>query len=435
MITLFCFIILIATFYISNHFYKNWFNHLNLYVFGWTLFISLYQLKLIRFTEVRVETWFIVLNSYIAIFLGSVTFFFARKSLIKDVAFKTKQNNILLDDSIIKYLKILIIFFSILGLFAALQNWFALINKYGTVAKVLLKANTIYRDRIAGEDVGGIPYLFIASYIGVFFAGIYTSYKKRMTFIASLPFLGIILKGIASVGRGGIFVGFLQFLITTFLFYHYLKHNNKIDSKLNYKSMLSFVIILIIVVGSMAIVKEIRGSFDSYKGTTKSLKSFEGSIISPQIYLYFSSNIAVLSKYFEKDSENVRFGENTLLPIYNVLAKFGIIEQPKVYPKGYFIPMWTNSATYLRDIHADFGYVGLFIIPYILGLVTSIIWFKFNQSGKLIYFVILTYLYIIISFSVFYMITRAASWFVSFILLLCITPIFEKYLMKRNSLL
>ena len=34
--------------------------------------------------------------------------------------------------------------------------------------------------------------------------------------------------------------------------------------------------------------------------------------------------------------------------------------------------MWTNTGTYLREIHADFGYVGLFTIPFLLGLLTTI---------------------------------------------------------------
>ncbi|MCP4970812.1 MAG: oligosaccharide repeat unit polymerase, partial [Arcobacter sp.] len=141
----------------------------------------------------------------------------------------------------------------------------------------------------------------------------------------------------------------------------------------------------------------------------------------------------VLSKYFEKDRENVQFGENTFLPIYNVISKFGVIEHPAVYPRGYFIPMWTNAGTYLRDLHADFGYIGLFLGPYLLGLLASYFWIKFKSTGSLFYFVMLTYLYIIISFSVFYMITRAASWFVGFISLLIITPLLEKYLSNKNK--
>ena len=81
----------------------------------------------------------------------------------------------------------------------------------------------------------------------------------------------------------------------------------------------------ILFVGSATIIKDFRGTFESYKASSSSLNKLEkGLIISPSIYLYVSSHVGVLSKYFQDPREKAMFGENTFQPIYNFLSKFGI---------------------------------------------------------------------------------------------------------------
>jgi hypothetical protein len=111
-------------------------------------------------------------------------------------------------------------------------------------------------------------------------------------------------------------------------------------------------------------------------------------------------------------------GKNTFLPIYNLLSRTGVVEHPGFYPKGYYIPMWTNSATYLRDIDSDFGPIGLMLIPYLLGLFSTYFWYRFYINGSLNDFIALNYIYQIVAFSVFYMVTRSSVWFLSMIIVL-----------------
>lgn len=435
MVILVTILISITSILLSLYLFKKWFNHILIYVLSWALFIILYELKLMRFIEVKFEVWIIILLSFISLWLGTLTVILAKQSISKITSNPNLTDNF---NTVSLYRLDLIrnisIIFSIIGLFASIHHWYALINEYGSIANVLIKANFIYRQRIQGESVDTIPYLFIASYIGVFFGAILTAYKKRLTFVAVLPFLGIILKGMATVGRGGIFVGFLLFINTFFLFRHKLSKTENLKTRFTYSSVFSILLLLVISIGSLNMVKEIRGSFENFEGTTRTLKKLKDvPVISPQIYLYFSSNIGVLSKYFEKGGEDPPIASNSLLPIYNVLTKFGIVEQQQIYPKGYFIPMWTNSATYLRDLHADFGYSGLFIVPYLLGIFATYYWFKFYERGNMLDFVLLTYIFVIISFSTFYMITRAALWFMSFLFLVIFVKYLDSYFLKKTQ--
>ncbi|MFA4923283.1 MAG: hypothetical protein WC557_03740, partial [Ignavibacteriaceae bacterium] len=240
----------------------------------------------------------------------------------------------------------------------------------------------------------------------------------------------VILKDVASIGRSGIFVGFLFYITSFFLFRHSLSENPNYNSQKSKRSLLiSSAVILIIVVGSLSIVKNVRGSFEDFKGKTQTFNKLKDvPFISPSIYLYFSSNVGVFSKYFDLQAENPMIGENTFLPVYNLLSKFDVVKHPEFYPRGYFIPMWSNSATYLKDLHADFGSFGLFGFPFFLSFMATFYWFRFYERGDLISFTILVYINIITSFSVFYLITRAAFWFMSFLFLLIIIPFTEKYL-------
>jgi len=117
---------------------------------------------------------------------------------------------------------------------------------------------------------------------------------------------------------------------------------------------------------------------------------------------------------------------------YSTVAKFGLTKRPKDHDKGYFIPVWINTGTYLREIYSDFGLVGIFIVPFLLGLFTTYFWFRFMDTGKLLYLVILSHLYIIIGFSFVIFAVRLATWVFPIIL----TPIFivmvERFYRKKN---
>ena len=121
---------------------------------------------------------------------------------------------------------------------------------------------------------------------------------------------------------------------------------------------------------------------ESYEGTSNELRQFKDNlIISPSLYLYLSSDVGVLSQYLRSEGTSypemdyTQFGQNTFLPVYNFLSKFGFIDRVSGYQRGYFIPMWTNTGTYIRELHADFGITGILLGPYLIGLLIT--WIAF----------------------------------------------------------
>lgn len=97
--------------------------------------------------------------------------------------------------------------------------------------------------------------------------------------------------------------------------------------------------------------------------------------------------------------------------------------------------MWVNTGTYLREIHADFGIAGIFLIPYLLGLTITFLWFKFYKSPNLIILMFLVYLFIIIGFSFLVMVTRLNQWYFAQLFTIIYLFLFEKISGKKNIVL
>ncbi|MEO8398345.1 MAG: O-antigen polymerase [Ignavibacteriaceae bacterium] len=428
-------IVTISSIILGKFLFRKWFNHLSLYAFSWGIFIILFELRLMHYTPVKGETWVIIISTFVFFLFGIFTLLSVRfySCGSGNPYIEGAEKNIWLFNDKGKKVRIFLLVFTIIGFVTALQQWYILINKFGSIPAVLVSANLIYRLRVEGEITGTIPYLNSFSYAAVFLGGLYTAYKGRLTILAILPLLVVILQDMASVGRAGIFLAFMEFIITFILFRHFLSYISKEFTIKKINMTFAVLIILTLFVFSTTFIRISRGSNENYKISTQTLKNLEkSSVISPSIYFYFSSNIAVLSKYFEKGGENKMFGENTFLPVYNFFSKFDFVEHPSFYPKGYFIPVWTNSATYIRELHEDFGFWGVFIFPYMLGFVSTLYWFKFYEKNNLIDFIILVYIFLIIAFSTFYLITRAAVWVLSLFILIILFRILKNSEIRKT---
>lgn len=421
-----------STILLSYKLFGKWFNHLAIYAFVWMSMLYLYELRLIYFVSLSTYTWLVILAAFISFFIGTITFFFVRQSNISG------HDNVciieLFEDNAIT-IKYIIYLFSAIGILAALQHWSILLNKYGTVLNVFFNAYHVYRERSGGELDGVIPYIWLIIYPTIFLAGIYTAYKGKLTIATILPIIALLLKEIANLSRAGILFGFSEFVVSFILFRHLLTDINPESKKRKFRAAVGLSVLILLLVIGAAFVKSIRQTTDSFKGTSSSLSSLEGgSLISPSIYFYGASQVVVLNQFLEADRENVRFGNSTFFTIYRLLSKFELVEEPAYKDPGYYTPHWSNTGTYLRELYGDFGYVGIFVVPYLIGLLSSVYWFKFYLTGKTIYLMVLTQLYIIIIMSFFVFQVKSAQWTIGGLLLLILVPLIEKILRRRKIL-
>lgn len=427
-------IIGIGSLFFGHYIYRKWFNPLSVYSIIWSGMIILYEIRLIPFGDLRFETWTVIIIGYFSFLLGILTVYTA-KSLFREENNLNKEYEksiptILLDDG--KILKKAIIILSVIGILSAIQHWSVLINEFGSVIGVFLNSTTYYRMRVAGEIEGVIPYIFITSYIGVFLSAIYTAYKKKLTFVAFLPIFAVVFRELANLGRAGILFGLVEFLIVFILFRYFLSRQDQEARIKKSRIIIALLVIVSISVGGAVFIKSVRNPIDTIQGTSSALKQFEGNVlISPSIYLYTCSHLGILNKYLEHDDEPSNFGGHTFLPIYNIISKTGAVEPQPFFQRGYFIPLWTNTGTYLRELDSDFGKLGILLGPFLLGLLTTYFWFRFFETGNLLSLLALAYLFLIIFFSFLVMISRLSSWFISLSALAILLPLLENYILRK----
>lgn len=422
------------TILLSYKLFGKWFNHITIYSFVWMTILYLYELRLIYFKSLTINTWLVIISAFISFLIGSILIFSIRSTKIKSEESRNDVPLIVSDNG--KTLKFFIFLFSIIGILSALQHWQVLLNKYGTVLNIFLNAYHIYKERAGGELEGVVPYVWLIIYPTIFLAGLYTAYKNKLTIVTLLPFIALIIKEIANLSRAGILYGFAEFIASFMLARHFMKNRNPGIKKSNYKVVFGILILVSLLIFGVVFVKTIRKTTDSFKGTSTSLSQLEGgAFISPSIYFYGASQVVVLNQFLEADKENLPFGSNTFFTIYRILARFDFVKAPPFIDRGYFTPSWSNTGTYLREVYNDFGYVGIFVIPFLLGLLCTFYWFKFYENGKLVHLMILTHLYIIIIMSFFVYQVRSPRWTIGGILLLIIIPFVEKIVQRNQKLI
>jgi oligosaccharide repeat unit polymerase len=422
--------IAIISILIGRLFLGKWLNHLSFYCIIWTGLILMYELRLLPYIDIYPLAWFLIISAFLAFFLGILTITTARKLFKNDDLFGRKTNAqipLFIDNG--KTVKYALILFTAIGLFAALQNWIVLLNMFGSIPGVFLNANIIYKLNTAGGGIKGmVPFIANFGYVAVFFAAIYTAYRGRFSLLSFLPFVGIVLKEVATIGRAGMLLALMEFVIVFVLFRHLLRDDFKSRFKFSKNNAIIATIVLIVFfISAASLVRMVRIADESFTGANRKLTQMEDNIIiTPTLYLYLSAHIGVLSKYTASEGENTGFAQNTLLPAYNFLDRFDILERPSAYQRGYFIPMWVNTGTYIRELHADFGTLGAILGPYLLGLLLTFFWFKFYQNHRMIYFVLMVYLNIIVGFSFLVMITRTSYWIISMTLIIISILILER---------
>jgi len=399
--------------------------------------IILFELKLMAYFDLRVETWIIIIIAFVAIWLGSLTVILARKTQYNEsdeiINFEHRSMLIFADNG--KTLKKLIIIFTLIGSLSVFYQWWVLIKEFGSITAVLLQATIIYQLRVQGEISTGIPYIFTLVHVALVLSGIYSAYKGKFNIFILFPFIILLLKSVADVARAGMLLGFMEYFISFFIFKQFFDLVNRNKRNRNRKKVaISIIFLIALIITGAAIVKMLKAPLENFMASSSSLRQWEsGLIISPTMYLYTSSHIGILNSYLINQDENNYFGESTFFPFYRFISKFGVIKEPSNYQKGYFIPMWTNTGTYLRDLHTDFGYAGVFIVPFLIGLLATIFWYRFFSTGNIRDLIFLIYVYILVAFSFLNFATRLGYWLIGLVILMLIIPLFKRAFNKSFS--
>jgi oligosaccharide repeat unit polymerase len=255
---------------------------------------------------------------------------------------------------------------------------------------------------------GSIPYLSSLVFTAAMLAGNYSARIGKLTFVAVLPLIIVIMIDFANMGRVDILVAAILF--TSGYFVSPTQKDKKGKNISILRKALAILIIVVIIVGGVEFIRSTRKPSEGFSGSTRTLKKMTATnFITPSIYLYFSAHYGVLNQYFKHGGEDTPIGGHTFSPFYKILEKLGFKVHVETYQNGYKIPVWTNTGTYLRELHGDFGWGGVLFGPYLLGVLCSVFYIRAMKYQNFMNLTILAFLYVIIGLSFFTMATRMGS--------------------------
>ncbi len=412
--------------------FQRWFNHLSLYSLIWGTGLALFELRLMNYHPITVEAWLIFGYAWIAFAIGSVALPLVRKAIgvnmeaapqvfISPQASQTEK----------RVLTVAIFFLTLVAFLAVLQHWSVLLNKFGSITSVLVSGNLIYRMRTSEQLPGMVPYLDSFGLAASFFAGVYSARTGKIRLLALLPLLIVILEDVAQVGRAKILNAGILFFSGYFLARVAYPKELKTAGVGKGRRLLNLVIVVALLLSAAEFIRSFRRTYEGLYGVSRQLSKLEGAaFITPSIYMYMSSHPGVFSAYWKAGGEHPFPGSNTFAPVFRILAKFGIGEDVPDYQKFYTIPIATNTATYLRELHADFGYAGILVAPFLLGLLSTYLWLRIKTHNRFVTVAVLAHVYVIVAFTYLYQATRAGYWVMTLLISIGVGSLIDRLVRK-----
>jgi oligosaccharide repeat unit polymerase len=390
-----------------------WYNHLTLYSGTWCASLAFYSFKFIEYYDISLEAWVYIALAWVMLYIGSIAVVFGWNAIHHStqpvVKFADSSTQL---SSTVKFLSKVIIALSIISFLAIIYQIYAVLQTFGSVGAALIQGNLMYRLRVEGE-LSGIPYATSLPLAACCLAGFYTSLKRKITFLSVLPFLLVSLDGIVVMGRTNIVIAAVLWLAAMF----YTPHKRFISRKVIYA--LSFVSTLAIAI--FMFVSSLRGLLITFKYEAQKMNDVRKSVVFfPSFYLYVATPPVAFSEYLQIGEDQFYPGSYTFKPVYNILAKFGLAEPLPLFNQWIRTPEPLNAASYLREIHADFGPVGILIFPFLLSIFVTFLCLRIKYYPSAVYIVLFAHFFAVLLFAWDINIMKLGQWAVSVVMSLII---------------
>ncbi len=396
-----------------------WTNHVVVYLVMWVLSLLLFQMRLFSYYPLQPETWIVIIAGTFSFLLGALMPGMAlyagsgdmprpRRSTEAPSSFVMKRRQ--------KILRIALYIANVISFGGALQQWFIVIRKFGSVFNVLALGNLLYSYRVAeGALPGTIPYVSSLALTGAVLAGLYTAMTGTLKPAAVVPLIVQVMLSMANMGRSGLILAAVLFLSSYSLCRLAMPLPRRSARTGRLKRLLAVSAVVILLALGTEFVRSGRGAVENFAYQGQALTHLRtASFITPSVYLYLTVHFGVLNQYLIQDVEHTPWGSNTFAPLYRLLAKAGLGPTIPWYPRFYHTPVGANTGTYLRELHADFGILGIFAGPFLLGLLGSLTWYRYLATHSYVLLTVGAYLGVIVVMSIFYIVLRGGDFVLSF---------------------
>lgn len=322
-------------------------------------FHILYLLNVFPYEEKNLEAQIICLTATV-FFISSFIWNFSNYKKAIENSQKNRED---VFKMISKKLKILLLFFLIIGVIGALKYVIDFSTYFGgSWVFLLLLVEDSGQIRIAQQFTSSIGFqLTYFSWIAgtILFAD---AILRNVTRWHILSFVVIFLLNILFIDR----TRPITLIFTTLLFVFFIFHNTLDAKKLRN--------IFIITISSLFVIYVLLGE---WIGKVSREDQYGKTIIPPMFqtaFLYGTSSFGYFNRVVENNEVGNLVPERSLYPAYKVLSSFNVTEEPpNQINEFYFIPQDVNIGTFLEPLYRDGGIlfciIGIILHSFIFDLI------------------------------------------------------------------
>lgn len=356
---------------LSELIYGDLFSPLGVYLAIWFLMIGMFHLGLVEYIPIRVSTWLLLFSSILAFAFGCLLVTVVR--LAKRKSFKHGKPLTLPDPT--RFLWVIRGVF-VLAAIGSLVNVLEMVRRYGLYT-VLLEPWIIRWAMGRAEFFEQLQVLTFLNEATIILCAFYLfAYRRlRPAYVLLLPVLsfGYLLM---STGR----TRPLYALIAAFSVWLSVRG----ERKLRWRALKQFALVAILalaIFGGMGtwIGKSAYSSEAYLKGYTRFSTGLE---IFALPYIYFTSNVAGFEALIQEPPE-YSLGRYTFRAVYRFVHVIDPgVEVPSPIEDFRPVPFYINSGTYLSTFYRDFGVTGIWLMPFLIGVLTTLIFTNFRTNPR-----------------------------------------------------
>lgn len=334
-------------FAIAYKHYKNIFNPIGIFCAEWLVIIYLYNLKLSSLLQDLSPL------TYASLYLSIISFIFGCLFLTRGIYKFNDQDTYNLEKNRSKLIFFYLLFFaiSVIEIFAITPAFLAE-DKLGTYISPTGRGLIFLHMAIA---------LFPISYVLIFMD---SKIKKIYKFILFFPPFIILTLWMYR----GMLLGYLTMVI---IIYYRRKSIKKI--------IFNFIFIFIVIVAIFHFIGSLR-STSSFYGYSYINDISEMKVQMPSslvwIYIYPTTSLANFDRVIKNKNVEYKYGFDILEPIFSIFQIDYLVDIEDDRTTDYDVIAGFNTPTYLYWCYKNFSYLGFFLIPFLIGIISQ---YLFNQ--------------------------------------------------------
>jgi oligosaccharide repeat unit polymerase len=338
---------------------------------SWTIMLIAYESKLIYYYDLSAYTWLVIILFEIIFIFGCILGVGITPVKIKNYDDYRAEYFINGKNVLEKKLKRMILILSAIAAIAIVTGFISMLQYYDTnIFGAIDMQNRIYNERLDGTNKFlKIPYLSSFLYLALILTGIYIK-RFYMKLFLTIPIILVIFSSIMTGNRYNLIIA-IALIIFPILF------NNDKSRKFGFKNKLKKKNKLLIFCGIGALlvlfwsITSVRSSW-IITGSHMSPLMIKLCTHNPaiyKIYSYLASPPGVLNAFLE--DPYFQFGKTSFAFVYNIMENIGILTSNERVAMNYYVPIASNTGSYIKDLISDFSLLGGLFVTLIFGYILS----------------------------------------------------------------